>query len=62
MKATNKAGFTRKLGDIIERVGEKLISAGASRAGRKVYQFGDRLEHRNDSVLVEDRPIKTIKP
>lgn len=38
-----------KLGDAIERVGEKLSDMGASKLGKSVYSAGNKLEHSEDS-------------
>lgn len=58
MKTSNKksSSFTHNLGDAIERVGEKLSSMGASKFGRKVYEWGNKIEHRSDKVV--GRPLK----
>lgn len=52
---TRKAGFSRKLGDAIERIGERLTRMGATRLGNKVYNAGDRIEHKDD--VVTKRPV-----
>lgn len=59
MKGVNKTGFNRKLGDAIERVGQKITGTGASKLGKKIYDAGDRLEHKDD--VVNDQPIKGVK-
>jgi len=38
-----------KLGDAIERVGQKLSDVGASKIGKAVYNAGNKLEHSDDS-------------
>ena len=38
-----------KLGDAIERVGEKLTDMGASKIGKAVYNSGNKIEHSDDS-------------
>lgn len=40
--------FTRKLGDKIERVGEKISEKGADGLGRTVRDLGDKIEHSGD--------------
>ncbi len=40
-----KDSFSRKLGDKIERVGEKLREKGATKLGNAVYRAGDKIEH-----------------
>jgi hypothetical protein len=52
---TRKSDFTRKLGDAIEKIGERLTKLGAAKLGNAVYNAGDRLEHKND--VVTKRPI-----
>ncbi len=47
-KAEDKS-FTRKAGDKIERVGEKLKKMGATKAGNAVYKAGNKLEHSKDN-------------
>lgn len=59
MKDMNKTGLASKLGDAIERVGEKLTRAGSKKVGKKIYEAGDRLEHKND--VVKDLPITDVK-
>lgn len=55
MEDVNKKGsFNKNLGDKIERLGEKISDAGATKIGRKIYQGGDKLEHKDDKVI--DRP------
>jgi hypothetical protein len=45
MKKASRAGVTRKLGDKVERVGEKLKAAGARKMGRAIYRMGNKIEH-----------------
>lgn len=40
--------LSRKVGDVIERVGQKISDAGAPAAGTKVYNTGDKIEHSQD--------------
>ncbi|MGE0526125.1 MAG: hypothetical protein AB7G93_05415 [Bdellovibrionales bacterium] len=47
--STRKEGIVQRIGDAIERVGEKLSRSGARRLGRKVYKVGDRVEHSQDN-------------
>lgn len=37
--------LSRKAGDAMERVGEKLKGAGAEKLGSAVYKAGNKLEH-----------------
>jgi hypothetical protein len=43
-----KESFTKKLGDKIERVGEKISEKGAPGLGRSVRKLGDKIEHSRD--------------
>ena len=43
-----KTSMTKKLGDTVERVGEKLKDMGAHKAGTAVYNAGNKLEHSKD--------------
>lgn len=40
--------FTHKVGDAVERAGEKISDAGAPRTGSKVREWGDKIEHSRD--------------
>ena len=48
-----KETIAHKVGDKIERVGEKISNAGATRLGNAVRNAGDKLEHSQD-----DKPFK----
>jgi hypothetical protein len=41
--------ISHKVGDTIERLGEKIIKAGAPKIGKAIYNAGDKLEHRNEN-------------
>lgn len=41
----NDQGFVKKMGDGIEKVGEKLREAGAKKLGDSIYREGDKIEH-----------------
>ncbi len=43
-----KEGIARKVGDAIERAGEKLSDAGLKKVGNAVERFGDKIEHSQD--------------
>lgn len=45
MKNSPKVSFTHKVGDQIERVGEKLTKFGSKKIGKIVYDLGNRIEH-----------------
>ena len=40
--------FTERLGDKIERVGEKISDKGMPSVGSKVRDLGDKIEHSRD--------------
>lgn len=44
----SKESLAKKAGDKIERVGEKISNAGATKLGNAIYNAGDKLEHMND--------------
>jgi len=44
----DKQSLAHKVGDALERTGEKLTEAGAEKAGKKIYQTGNKLEHSQD--------------
>ena len=43
-----KKDFFHRAGDKIERLGEKMIKSGATKAGKFVYDAGDKIEHMRD--------------
>jgi hypothetical protein len=43
-----KESTSHKLGDKIERLGEKIKDAGATKIGQAVYDAGNKLEHSQD--------------
>ena len=47
-KPEEKTTVSHKLGDAVERVGEKLKDLGATKVGSKVYNAGNKLEHSKD--------------
>lgn len=42
-------GFSKKVGDTIERVGQKISDAGAHKVGDAVFNAGDKLEHSDEN-------------
>lgn len=40
-----KDTFTKKAGDKIERVGEKLVNSGMPKTGKAIYDAGNKIEH-----------------
>jgi hypothetical protein len=47
---TQKSSLAHKLGDVCERIGEMVSSIGAKKLGSKIYNYGNRLEHKSDTV------------
>jgi hypothetical protein len=43
-----KDSFTHKVGDKVERFGEKISNAGAPKTGKVIYDAGNKIEHMND--------------
>ncbi len=43
-----KQGFAKKVGDALERTGEKVQKAGMPKTGRAIYNAGDKIEHLGD--------------
>lgn len=41
-------GVAHKVGDSLERLGEKVIKAGAPKLGKAIYNAGNKIEHMND--------------
>jgi len=39
-----KKGFTDKLGEVVEKAGDRIADAGAPGLGKKIHDAGDRLE------------------
>lgn len=40
--------ISHKVGDAIERVGEKVSEMGAPKAGQKIYNTGNKIEHSSE--------------
>lgn len=47
-KSTTKKSLTKRLGDKVERAGEKIRGMGATKLGNAVYRAGNKLEHSKD--------------
>ena len=43
-----KENLSRKIGDGMEKVGQKISNTGATRVGNAVSEAGDKVEHMND--------------
>ena len=50
---STKEKAAHKVGDALERTGEKLKEAGATKVGQKVYNKGDEIEHSEDDSETE---------
>lgn len=48
IKKNNKESFSHKLGDKIERAGEKISNSGAKKIGEVVSKTGNKIEHMSD--------------
>jgi hypothetical protein len=48
MENSNKEKFSQKLGDAVERAGEKVSNMGAVKTGHRISNLGDRIEHSQD--------------
>lgn len=44
----NEAPLSKKVGDKLERVGQKISNSGAEKIGSFVSRMGDKLEHSGD--------------
>lgn len=52
--------LSKKVGDQIERAGQKISDAGATKVGSFISRMGDKLEHSRDSKP-DERNTDTIK-
>ena len=43
-----KEGIAHKVGETIEKLGQKISSAGASKIGKAISDAGDKIEHMNE--------------
>jgi hypothetical protein len=43
-----KKSAAHKVGDAVERVGEKAAKMGATKTGKAIYRAGNKLEHSQD--------------
>jgi hypothetical protein len=48
-----KGNISHKVGDFVERVGQKISDAGAKKVGRAIYNAGDKLEHSSENKSIE---------
>lgn len=49
-----KENLSRKVGDNIEKVGQKISNTGATRLGDAVSKAGDKVEHMHDEKPAKD--------
>ncbi len=45
----HKDDVAHKIGDMIERAGEKVKNAGAEKLGNAIYRAGNKIEHMSDN-------------
>ncbi len=55
----NKKSMSHRLGDSIERVGQKITDKGAPRVGEAVRKVGDKVEHLSDKKPLPEKKDKT---
>ena len=46
--AGQKESVSHKVGDKIEKVGQKISNSGAQKLGKAISNAGDKIEHMND--------------
>ena len=44
-----KESFTHKVGEKVERFGEKVSNSGAPKVGKVIYDAGNKIEHMDQS-------------
>lgn len=49
-EVVQKTSLSHKVGDVFERIGEIVSSCGAKKLGSRIYNFGNKLEHKDDAV------------
>ena len=47
-QTADKTSTSHKVGDAIERAGEKVKGMGAEKLGQKIYNAGNKIEHSKD--------------
>lgn len=52
--------LSKKVGDKIERAGQKISNAGATKVGNFISKMGDKLEHSSDPKP-DEHSTNTIK-
>lgn len=55
----NEAPLSKKVGDKLERVGQKISNSGAEKIGSFVSRMGDKLEHSSDHK--SDRDADSVR-
>lgn len=62
MKDPKKEPMSKKAGDKIERLGDKVSNAGAHKIGNAISNAGDKLEHSQDPKRKEfDKHDSNVK-
>lgn len=55
-----KDSVAHKVGDSIERLGQKISNAGAPKIGKMVTDAGDKIEHMNDEEVTSTPSTKPV--
>ncbi len=55
-----KENISHKVGDFVERVGQKISDAGAKKIGNAIHDAGDKLEHSSDNKTNLNNKNKTV--
>lgn len=50
---TGRESLSHRIGDMIERIGERIQRSGSTKLGRRIYEFGNRLEHRDERKVIQ---------
>lgn len=60
MEFNKKSGLKDKLGEAVEKVGNKVSDMGATDLGKRIHDAGDRIEqsHKNPSHPVDPQVSK----
>ena len=55
-----KENVSQKVGDFVERVGQKISDAGAKKVGNAIHNAGDKIEHSQDNKSNLNKNNKTV--
>lgn len=56
---TKDASITKKIGDAVEKFGDKVEHAGMKKLGDAIESLGDKIEHSGDKSKVVNKDRKT---